>query len=75
MCFPLFVVVKIDFRLLIVNRKPGGFLKLADSLDLVFYAVNSLVVLNTITQQSQASVIREIELSRERVSLNLKLVC
>ena len=75
MCFPLFVVVKIDFRLLIVNRKPGGFLKLADSLDLVFYAVNSPVVLNTITQQSQASVIREIELSRERVSLNLKLVC
>ena len=75
MCFRLFVVVKIDFRLLIVNRKPGGFLKLADGLDLVFYAVNSPVVLNTITQQSQASVIREIELSRERVSLNLKLVC
>ena len=42
-CVPSFVV-KIDFRLLIMNWKPGGFLKLADGLDLVFGAVNSPVV-------------------------------
>ena len=35
-CVPSFVVVKLDLRLLIMNRKPGGILKLADGLDLVF---------------------------------------
>lgn len=53
-----------------MNRKFSGFLKLADILDffIVFGAVNSPVVQNTITRQSKASAIFQIELFRERIS-------
>ena len=53
-----------------MNRKFSGFLKLADGLDflIVLGAVKSPVVQNTITRQSKASVIFQIELFRERIS-------
>ena len=53
-----------------MNRKFSGFFKLADDLDffIVFGAVNSPVVQNTIARQSKASVIFQIELFREIIS-------